>query len=205
MPAFIPLMNATERPSANSRRFAALGSRDLHRVPDFEVRDSQPARHLENFFPGLVDLLAPRSSCKQKRFPNGDSPESYQPTNEGDAAMRFLSMIRIDENTGQKPSERLMTEMGKLIDEMTKEGTLVRTAGLRPTKEGFRVRSRHGKLSTTDGPFTESKEVIGGYAVLEAKSKEHAIELTKRFLAVHGDEWDLECEVRPLDGPEFGA
>jgi hypothetical protein len=125
----------------------------------------------------------------------------------------FLTLCRFarrpfvvyNENTGQKPSERLMTEMGKLIDEMTKEGTLVRTAGLRPTKEGFRVRSRHGKLSTTDGPFTESKEVIGGYAVLEAKSKEHAIELTKRFLAVHGDEWDLECEVRPLDGQEFGA
>src|SRR5215217_6492451 len=126
----------------------------------------------------------------------------YEPANEGDEAMRFLSMIRVNENTGQKPSERLMTEMGKLIDEMTKEGTLVRTAGLRPTKEGFRVRSRHGKVSATDGPFTESKEVIGGYAVLEARSKEHAIELTTRFLAVHGDEWDLECEVRPLDGQE---
>jgi hypothetical protein len=119
--------------------------------------------------------------------------------------MRFLSMIRVNENTGQKPSERLMSEMGKLIDEMTKEGTLVRTAGLRPTREGFRIRSLHGKLSTTDGPFTESKEVIGGYAVLEASSKEQAIELTKRFLAVHGDEWDIECEVRPLDGQEFGA
>ena len=119
--------------------------------------------------------------------------------------MRFLSMIRINENTGQKPSERLMKEMGALIDEMLKEGTLVRTAGLRPTKEGFRVRSRHGKLSKTDGPFTESKEVIGGYAVLEAKSKEHAIDLTNRFLAVHGDEWDLECEVRPLAAPELGA
>ena len=119
--------------------------------------------------------------------------------------MRFLSMIRVNENTGQKPSERLMKEMGALIDEMLKEGTLVRTAGLRPTKEGFRVRSRHGKLSMTDGPFTESKEVIGGYAVLEAKSKEHAIELTNRFLAVHGDEWDLECEVRPLDGGEFAS
>jgi len=119
--------------------------------------------------------------------------------------MRFLSMIRVNENTGQKPSERLMKEMGALIDEMLKEGTLVRTAGLRPTKEGFRVRTRHGKLSTTDGPFTESKEVIGGYAVLEAKSKEHALELTNRFLAVHGDEWDLECEVRPVDGTEFGG
>ena len=95
--------------------------------------------------------------------------------------------------------------VARLEKKMTKEGTLVRTAGLRPTKEGFRVRSRHGKLSTTDGSFTESKEVIGGYAVLEATSKEHAIELTKRVLAVHGDEWDLECEVRPLDGPEFGG
>jgi len=119
--------------------------------------------------------------------------------------MRYLTMIRVNENTGQKPSERLMAEMGKLIGEMTKEGTLIRTAGLRPTREGFRVRSRHGKLSRTDGPFTESKEVIGGYALLEASSKEHALELTERFLAVHGDEWDIECEVRALDGQEFGA
>ena len=98
-----------------------------------------------------------------------------------------------------------MDEMGRLMDEMTREGTLVSTAGLRPTKEGVRVRSRHGKLSTTEGPFTETKEVIGGYAILEAKSKEEALELTKRFLEVHGDEWNLECEVRPLDGPEFGG
>ena len=119
--------------------------------------------------------------------------------------MRFLSLIRIDESTGQQPSQRLMDEMGKLMDEMTRAGTLVSTAGLRPTKEGVRVRSRHGKLSVTAGPFTETKEVIGGYAILEAKSREEAVELTKRFLEVHGDEWNLECEVRPLDGPEFGA
>jgi hypothetical protein len=66
-------------------------------------------------------------------------------------------------------------------------------------------RSWRGELSTVDGPFTETKEVIGGYAVLEASSKKEAIELTKRFLKVHGDEWDIECEVRQLDGPEFGA
>jgi hypothetical protein len=53
-------------------------------------------------------------------------------------------------------------------------------------------------------PFTETKEVIGGFAILEAPSMLTAIELTKRFLRIHGDEWDLECEVRPLDGPEFG-
>jgi hypothetical protein len=119
--------------------------------------------------------------------------------------MRFMSMIRIQENTGQVPSERLMKDMGKLIEEMTRSGQLVSTAGLRPTSEGVRVRLRGGKLTTVDGPFTEAKEVIGGYAVLEAKSKADAVELTKRFLKVHGDEWDIECKVRQLDGPEFGS
>ena len=119
--------------------------------------------------------------------------------------MRFLSMIRLNENTGQAPSEQLMNDMGKLIEEMTRDGSLVRTAGLRPTKEGVRVRSRHGTLTTTTGPFTESTEVIGGYAILEAVSLKEAIALTERFLRIHGDEWDLECEVRPLDGPELGG
>lgn len=118
--------------------------------------------------------------------------------------MRFLSMIRIDENRGLVPSEQLMNDMGKLIDEMTREGVLVRTAGLRPTAEATRVRLRNGELSSSDGPFAETKEVIGGFAILEAASKQQAIELTKRFLRVHGDEWDIECEVRQLDGPEFG-
>ena len=119
--------------------------------------------------------------------------------------MRFISMIRIQENTGQVPSEQLMTDMGKLIEEMTRSGKLVSTAGLRPTSEGVRVRLRRGKLSMVDGPFVETKEVIGGYAILEAESKEEAIDLTRRFLKIHGDEWDIECEVRQLDGPEFGS
>ena len=119
--------------------------------------------------------------------------------------MRFLSMIRVQENTGQVPSEQLMSDMGKLIEEMTRAGRLISTAGLRPTSEGARVRLRRGKLSTVDGPFMETKEVIGGYAILEAKSKEEALELTRRFLKIHGDEWDIECEVRQLDGPEFGC
>jgi hypothetical protein len=119
--------------------------------------------------------------------------------------MRFLSMIRLDEGTGQVPSEQLMHDMGKLIDEMTRDGVLIRTAGLRPTAEGRRVRLRKGQLSTVDGPFTETKEVIGGFAILEAPSMQAAVELTKRFLRVHGDAWELECEVRQLDGPEFGS
>ena len=119
--------------------------------------------------------------------------------------MRFLSMIRVDEKTAQKPSERLMGEMGKLMEEMTANGSLVSTVGLRPTAEGVRVRSNRGKLSVTDGPFTETKVVIGGYAILEAPSMKEALEITRRFLAIHGDEWNVECEVRALDGPEFGS
>jgi hypothetical protein len=117
--------------------------------------------------------------------------------------MRFLSMIRVNENAGQVPSEQLMHDMGKLIDEMTRAGSLIRTAGLRPTKEGRRVRLHKGQLSTVDGPFTETKEVIGGFAILEAPSMEAATQLTKRFLHIHGDAWEIECEVRQLDGPEF--
>jgi hypothetical protein len=113
-------------------------------------------------------------------------------------------MIRIDENSGVVPSEQLMRDMGKLIAEMTREGTLVSTAGLRPTAEGVRVRQRAGKLSAFDGPFAETKEVIGGFAILEAGSMKEAIEMTKRFLRVHGEEWNIECEIRQMEGPDFG-
>jgi hypothetical protein len=115
-------------------------------------------------------------------------------------------MIRLDETAGQAPSEQLMTDMGRLIEELTRTGQLVSTAGLLPTSEGVRVRlQRGGQLSVVDGPFTETKEVIAGYAILEAQSRDEAIELTRRFLAVHGTDWNIECEVRPLAGPAFGS
>jgi Uncharacterized protein conserved in bacteria len=119
--------------------------------------------------------------------------------------MRFLSMVRVQENSGQRPSEKMMAEMGELMQEMTRAGKLIATAGLMPTSQGFRMRSNHGKITTTDGPFSETKEVVGGYAMIEAASVEEAREITRRFLAVHGDEWNVECEVRQLAGPEFGA
>jgi hypothetical protein len=118
--------------------------------------------------------------------------------------MRFLSMIRADETTGQAPSEQLMADMGQLIDELTRSGQLISTAGLRPSAEGVRVRlHRGGLMSVVDGPFTETKEVIAGYALFEAPSREAALALTHRFLKLHGSDWDLECEVRQID--EFGC
>jgi hypothetical protein len=119
--------------------------------------------------------------------------------------MRFLSLIRVNENSGLMLSAQLMQDMGTLMDDMTREGVLVRTAGLKPAKDGVRVRQRHGQLSMVDGPFVETKEVVGGFAIFEAPSLEIAIELTKRFLRVHGEEWDLECEVRPLASAELGC
>jgi hypothetical protein len=113
-------------------------------------------------------------------------------------------MIRADETTGQAPSEQLMADMGQLIDELTRSGQLISTAGLRPSAEGVRVRlHRGGLMSVVDGPFTETKEVIAGYALFEAPSREAALALTHRFLKLHGSDWDLECEVRQID--EFGC
>ena len=116
--------------------------------------------------------------------------------------MRFLSMVRVQENTGQVPSEQLLTDMGKLMEEMTRAGVLLDAAGLAPTSDSVRLKLRGGRISVVDGPFTETKEVIGGYALLEAKSKEEAIELSKRFLEVHGEEWDIDCEVRQVEEPD---
>ena len=112
--------------------------------------------------------------------------------------MQFLSMIRINENSGKRPDERLMDDMGKLMDEMTKAGIMIDTAGLQPTPQGVRVKLSHGKISQTDGPFTETKEVIGGYAIIEAPSMAEAVKVAERFLAVHGEGWEVECEVREM-------
>lgn len=119
--------------------------------------------------------------------------------------MRFLSLIRVQENTGKQPSERLMGEMGKLMTEMKRAGKLLDTAGLAPTANGKRVRLHRGKISVVDGPFTETKEVIGGYAMLDAQSLDEAIALAQRFVELHiADGWELECEVRQLFEADFG-
>lgn len=112
--------------------------------------------------------------------------------------MQFLSMIRINENSGQQPDERLMHDMGKLMEEMTAAGILVDTAGLHPTAEGKRLKLSGGRISQIDGPFTETKEVIGGYAILEVASMDEALKVTRRFLDVHGAGWEIESEVRQM-------
>jgi hypothetical protein len=95
--------------------------------------------------------------------------------------LRFLSMHRIDESVEAPPSPELMAKMGALIDEMTKAGVLQATGGLASTKKGARIRYQGGKHTVIDGPFTESKELVAGYAIVELPSKAAAIEWALRF------------------------
>ncbi|MFJ8072578.1 YciI family protein [Streptomyces sp. NPDC096176] len=114
---------------------------------------------------------------------------------------RFLSMIRIEENQISEDDfpEELGERMGKLLEEITKAGVMLDTAGLRPTSEGTRVTWSDGKISYTDGPFTETKEVIGGYSITQCKDKAEAMEWAKRFLEIHPERWTITCEVREIE------
>ncbi len=108
--------------------------------------------------------------------------------------MRYLSLYKSPErNTPPTPAE--MATMGKYIEDCMKRGLLIATEGCMPSALGARVRVDHGKYTVSDGPFTESKEVVGGFALIEAPSKEAAIEFVKEFLGVVGEG---ECEVRQV-------
>src|SRR5262245_43529814 len=115
--------------------------------------------------------------------------------------MRFLQISKPVE-TGIPPTREHMEQMQKLIEEGMKAGWLLGTEGCLPSALGARVRSSGGKVIVTDGPFTETKELIAGFALLEAASKEEAIRLTKDFLGVAGDG---ECELRQLFTPSDGT
>ena len=108
--------------------------------------------------------------------------------------MRFLSIYKsVERNI--PPTQEEMAAMGKLIEEGMKKGWLLATEGCLPSSLGARVRKSSGKLTVKDGPFTESTEVVGGFAILKADSKEEAIQLAKDFLKHVGDG---ECELRQL-------
>ncbi|MGN6125955.1 MAG: YciI family protein [Humibacter sp.] len=115
--------------------------------------------------------------------------------------MRYLLLIHpdLEASPSMEPDEALMEGMGRLIEEMTKAGVLLDTAGLRPLEEATRIRLSNGVTSVVDGPFTESKEFVGGYCLLQTHSKDEAVEWGIRFLRVHGSEWTMEVEVRQVE------
>ncbi|HZL99244.1 MAG TPA: YciI family protein [Planctomycetota bacterium] len=114
--------------------------------------------------------------------------------------MRFLGLLKADESSeaGELPSPELMARMGAFMEEVTKAGVLLATDGLHPSSKGARVKVEKGKATVIDGPFTESKELVASYAVLEVKSKAEAVEWTRRFLAALGSG---EVELRQIQEP----
>jgi hypothetical protein len=119
--------------------------------------------------------------------------------------MRFMMIYKPanvkDMEAGIPPSQAMMAKMGQFIQELAASGVLLLTDGLQPSSKGARVRLSDGKITVTDGPFTETKELIGGFAIIRVNSKSEAIELSKRFLAIAGDG---ESEIRLMpDQPAY--
>jgi hypothetical protein len=118
--------------------------------------------------------------------------------------MRFMMIVKHAENQGSPPKQ-LMDAIAKLAEDEAKAGTMLGSGGLGPTAMGARVRLSKGHVTVTDGPFTEAKEVVGGYAQFELKSKEEAVQSAVRFMELHKKHWpgwEGETEVRQMYGPE---
>ena len=122
--------------------------------------------------------------------------------------MKYLTFIRHSESYRESaPPQALMEAMGRFVQQSLKDGTLVDTGGLLPSKDGARVRLARGKITVTDGPFTETKEVIGGWAILRVDSRAEAIRIATEFMELHREYWpefEGESEVRPMFDPGQG-
>ena len=126
--------------------------------------------------------------------------------------MRFMMIVHGPEDFGKSgpPPQALMDAIGKLGEEAFKSGKMVSMGGLFPSAKGARIRQTGGKLVTTDGPFTEAKEVVGGFSIMELASKEEAIQEARKFMELHRKhwpQWEGECEIRQMyeegQQPEF--
>ena len=117
--------------------------------------------------------------------------------------MRYMMFIKhTEDDRNREVPAVLYEEMGKFIEETTRSGNFVGGAGLQPTSAGSLVKLRNGKITVTDGPFAETKEVVGGYAIMDASSREEALDLARRFMELHLKYWPAfegECEVRPFE------
>jgi hypothetical protein len=174
----------------------------VKRVPleegEIEVR---PLYELEDF---PVDASEEPDGWREKerslREAGAPQPTARRP---GDVGIRYIGLLKADRKTeaGAPADPKLLEDMGRLMEDMTKAGILISGEGLRPSREGARVRFSGTKRTVVDGPFTEAKELVAGYSIFVVRSKEEAIEWTKRFVKLHCDGTGApagECELREL-------
>ncbi len=114
--------------------------------------------------------------------------------------MRLMIMVKANEDTeaGVMPEEKLIAAMADYHEQLAKAGVLLDASGLQPSSKGLRIKYSGGKRTVVDGPFTEAKELVAGYTLIQVKSREEAMEWAKRFPAPHGERAEGEIEVRPL-------
>jgi hypothetical protein len=138
-----------------------------------------------------VDPRPPRSSPEYRK---GKHPF------EKEIQMRFMVIVKAskDSEAGVMPSEKLLSDMGKYNEELAKAGVLLELSGLKPTSAGARVRFSGDKRTVIDGPFSETKELLAGFWILQTKSLEECIEWVKRCPNPHPDTTATEIEIRPF-------
>ena len=118
--------------------------------------------------------------------------------------MRFMTLVKSSENSGPPPPA-LMEAIAKLSEDAAKGGALLEAGGLAPTAISNRVRLSKGKILVLDGPFAETKEVVGGFAVFEVETKQEMIDATVKFMELHREHWpgwEGETEIRQVFGPD---
>ena len=117
--------------------------------------------------------------------------------------MRYMMFIKHTSDYGDiKVPPGLYEDMGKFIEQYAKAGNFIGGAGLQPLAKGTQVRLKGGKITVIDGPFAESKEIVGGYAIMEFKTREEALDNARRFMELHLKHmpaFDGICEVRPFE------
>jgi hypothetical protein len=122
-------------------------------------------------------------------------------------AMRFIILVKAtrDSEKGVMPSDKLLAEMGAYHEELAQAGVLVDGSGLQPSSKGWRIKYSKGQKSFVDGPFAETKELVAGYTIINVKSRDEAIQLTRRFPNPSIDGGEAEIEVRQyFDLDDFG-
>lgn len=114
--------------------------------------------------------------------------------------MRFMILVKASPQTeaGVMPEEELMAAMAEYHNQLARAGVLLDASGLQPSSTGWRIRYSAGRRTVLDGPFTESKELVAGYTIIQVRSREEALEWTRRFPAPHSDEVEAEIEVRQM-------